>query len=232
MARINLKDAYAKSFRKEIQRAYNFLVTFYTNDKEKVDEFEIDLHDTSIVRKIDSEYVKSITLPQYKFDVEVQEMGSFLRSTPKLESSSLPLRLRMELIEDDKHTIGYFVQYLQNKIINEFGIYRGDYYNAERTKLQILVEIFKPNGTKVVDYKYYNCFLLDATEPTFDYNSNEAISYTLNLACDFYSTRYYERGPDIPKPVKSPVQRGPFGPPGFNGSSPNGQVTIGDITIE
>jgi len=215
MARINLKDAYGKSFRKEIQRSYNFLVTFLNMDDHLVDEFEIDAHGTRIVRKLESHHVKSIVLPQYKFDVESQDMGTYIRSTPVLELKQ-PLQLRMELVEDDRHTVGYFIQYLQNKIVNEYGIYRGDFYNSERTKLKILVEIFRADGTRVVDYNYYNCFFLDATDPTYDYGGNEAITHSLTLATEFYSTKYYERGPDIPKPVKSP----------------NGQVTIGDITIE
>ena len=198
MANIDISQAYRKSFKHEIQRSYNFLVTFLFNGKpddprKLVDEFEIENHNTGIRRKIEPHHVLSVTLPQFTFSRQVLKMGSFVKKTPVIDEGSLDLRIRMQMIEDERHTIGYFVQYLQNKNLNEYGVYRGNNLNDKYKEMDILVQIYKNDGEPVADYHYYDCFLLDATEPTYSYDSNEAIKYDLNFAADYYGVRYFDR---------------------------------------
>lgn len=195
MANVKLGSSY-KNFMstKGIQRAYNFVVNFH-NLSGGIDKFKISHHKDILTEKtLRASHIKNVTVPTYQFKSEGQDFGPFLRAVPVLDRQ--PLNITIEMEEDDQHTIGYFIQYLQNEMMNEFGVYRPVYYDASRLKLKIVIEIFRADGTKVVDYSYYNCFLQTVSESTYDYTANTAVSNTLTFISDFYSTKYYDNEPE------------------------------------
>jgi len=200
MAKIKLGNSYSNFLRKkEIQRAYNFVVDFH-NLNGGIDTFKIPDHNAKdnhidIHRTLMKSHVKNVVLPQYQFESEGQELGPTVRTFPKL--SRKPLDLKIEMVEDDEHTIGYFIQYLQNSIMNEFGVYRPVYYSKGRKSLKIVVTIFKVDGEKVAEYSYYNCYLQTVSEATYDYSSNEAITHNISFNTDYYSVKYYRSDPTL-----------------------------------
>ena len=200
MAKVDLGSSYSNFLKsKEIQRAYNFVVDFH-NLNGGIDKFHIPDHEKA-PHRIDKHrtllksHVKNIVLPQYQFESEGQELGPSVRSFPKFTKK--PLDLKIEMVEDDEHTIGYFIQYLQNSIMNEYGVYRPAEFNFSKERLKIVTTIFGMNGDKVAEYSYYNCYLQSVSEATYDYASNDAITHNISFNTDYYSVTYFEKDREL-----------------------------------
>lgn len=211
MARININDTYGKAFKMEIQRSFNFLVDFNFPQDSGTNVMRIKTGDNKfsnfvlIERKIERHHVKNVTLPEYNFAQENQSVGIFKRSTP-IYNQDKSLDLKLEMVEDDRHTIGFMIQYLQSLIIDEFGVYKATYYNNNAsakkiaedkgnkpTSLEVRVSILSNTGDMIAKYTYYNCYFQSASESTYDYGENGLITRTITLGTDYYSVEYFDK---------------------------------------
>jgi len=198
MARIqdNLKRFYIDRNAKTIQRAYQFDVDFlvHTNQMQSYTRYRIDnnpfLKQFLEWGAIPDHMVKNVILPQHNFKKEIQKVGIFPRTFPVFDDDGLELRIELE--EDENHTVGYFIQFLRELIMDQNGIYT----NPEKAKvLQIDVNIHKNSGNAVnpalsnmvATYTFENCYFLNATEPNYSYSANEAVSQVITFGCDNYS---------------------------------------------
>ena len=198
MAYIDTDGAYNYALKnKTIQRAYNFLVTF----ENLRNQFGISPDGTFSIpggpeRTLLATHIKNVSIPTYSYKQEIQQLGQFVRSTPVLNTSE-SLLLKMELIEDDKQTITYFIHYLQSLIIDSYGFYNKLFSNADTSKNpKIKIEVIRSDGMVAAEYNYYNCYFLDSSEVTYDYTSNTEISYTLTMAFDAYSVNIFDNRDD------------------------------------
>jgi hypothetical protein len=175
---------------KEIQRAYNFQVTFENLEAPGNSfSFANTGFEYVIQRTIEPYHIKNINLPTFSFRQESQQMGAFTRSAAVLDiKDSLTLKLEME--EDGIHTIGLFVQWLTLNQVDEHGLHKPSGWPVGKGAI-IKVEIFDYSGRPVITYKYYDCQFLDATEITYDTASNDAIKCTLTFLADNFSYKPY-----------------------------------------
>jgi hypothetical protein len=210
MSKIKVGNSFGNFFQKDIQRAYQFVVDFRGLNGGAIDQFRLDFHtkgkhDIEITRTLQKSHVKNVVLPQYQFESQGLDMGPYVKSFPILQR--VPLDLKIEMVEDEEHTIGFFIQYLQNQVMNEYGVYRPIKSNKPKEKLQIAVTIFGYDGEEIATYTYYNCYIQSASEATYDYTSNEAISHNISFKTDYYGVRYY------PKPRNPQAGRTSFDSP-------------------
>lgn len=188
MASINLSNSFGNFFKKDIQRAYQFVVDFGGLNV-GIDKFKLDFHTIQIERTLTDSHVKNVVLPQYQFESQGLDMGPYVKSFAVLQR--VPLDLKIEMVEDEEHTIGFFIQYLQNKVMDEYGVYRPLRTHERTKKLQIAVTLVGYDGEKIATYTYYNCYIQSASEATYDYTSNDAITHNISFKTDYYGVRYY-----------------------------------------
>lgn len=217
MAKIDLGNSFGNFFLKDIQRAYQFVVDFRGLNGGGIDEFRLDFHtkgkhNIEIARTLKKSHVKNVVLPQYQFESQGLDMGPYVKSFPVLQR--VPLDLKIEMVEDEEHTIGFFIQYLQNQVMNEYGVYRptnllptDEKLPTAKEKLQIAVTIVGYDGEKIATYTYYNCYIQSASEATYDYTSNDAITHNISFKTDYYGVKYY------PKPRNPQAGRTSFDSP-------------------
>lgn len=172
---------------KSIQRSYSFAVDFNLKNATATD------NDNNLEAifggsyKIEPYHIKNVVLPQNSFKKEIQKIGIFPKTFPVFESDGL--ELRMDLEEDAKHQIATFILYLQKRIVSERGIYQ---YPSKSAIPSIVVYVNDFQNNVVASYKFVDCYFLNATEPTYSYESNEAIAYSLIFGCDYYELTLYD----------------------------------------
>ena len=154
------------------------------------DNFKLDFHDIGIVRTLTDSHVKNVVLPQYQFESQGLDMGPYVKSFAILQRT--PLDLKIEMVEDEEHTIGFFIQYLQNRIMNEYGVYRPIKTNDRPNSLTIAITLVGYDGKKIATYTYYNCYIQSASEATYDYTSNDAITHNISFKTDYYGVKYLQ----------------------------------------
>lgn len=162
---------------KSIQRSYNFYVTIINDDSGRSY-----LPEGKPMPVIEDYHVVNITLPQWAFKKEIQYYGPYARTFPVLEHEGFELKLTFE--EDDKGTIAKFIDWMQKRIIINDG--SGRYVPPARNRIEsIVVRSVEFNGITNVRWFFSNCYFLRASEPTFDYGTNETIKYEIAFGCDF-----------------------------------------------
>lgn len=175
---------------KSIQKSWRFLVTFYDAPGAYKNPLYPDLENKykAMLREIGPQptikqwHVKNITLPQYKFHAEAQKYGPLTKTFPIMDTE--PLRVNVTMDEDEQGTIAYFINWMQRRIIdkNNGGVHRAQTLNRIS---DLIVETEDDTGIPIQIYWFKNIFLSEVSETTFDYSSNENITYTLGFAADW-----------------------------------------------
>ncbi len=168
---------------KSIQRSYNFLVTI--NNDESGFSY---LPNGEQMPKIESHHVLNVSVPQYGFKKEIQYHGPYPMSFPVLEHEGFEIKITFE--EDNKGTISNLVNWLQRRIIYNDG--SGRYVPPRRNRIQsIFIQVVDTvlNSGEVINeilrYEFTNCYFLRASEPNYDYGTNESIKYEIVFGSDF-----------------------------------------------
>jgi len=175
---------------KSIQKPWRFLVSFYDAPGAYVDpqnpelakKYRAMLNEIGPQPSIKQWHVKNITIPQYKFHAEAQKYGPLTKSFPVMDTE--PLRVNVTMDEDEQGTIAYFINWMQRRIIdkNNGGVHRSQKLNRIT---DLIIETEDDSGVPIQIYWFKNIFLTEVSETTFDYSSNENISYTLGFAVDW-----------------------------------------------
>jgi len=161
---------------KTIQRTYDFFVTFDNI-------FNGDGFDP--MPKIEDWHVRNITIPNYDFTKEVEKYGVLPRSYPKLSFDGFEVRIELE--EDEKGTIAYFINWCQKRILNEKGLYTA----PSKNRIAVITAKIKDNeGRPVVNYRFFDAYFLKADDVQYDYSTNDAIRYILTFGVDYYEMEF------------------------------------------
>lgn len=161
---------------KEIQRSYNFLVRFSDSPISKklfpgLSDEEMDMN------------AISVELPGgYSFKKEYFNIGPFMKSFPVLDHNGFEFTISFE--EDNKGSIKNMIQILQSMIIDSEGYYR-KFSNAVIPSLPI--SVIKPNGMRVYEMVFENCYFMKASTPTFSFVNNEKVTFDITFNADHYS---------------------------------------------
>lgn len=161
---------------KEIQRSYNFLVRFSDSLISKklfpgLSDEEMDMN------------AISVELPGgYSFKKEYFNIGPFMKSFPVLDHNGFEFTISFE--EDNKGSIKNMIQVLQSMIIDKNGYYR-EFSRAIIPSLPI--SVIKPNGMRVYEVVFENCYFMKASTPTFSFANNEKVTFDITFNSDHYS---------------------------------------------
>lgn len=172
---LQLNEFYGEE--KSIQRSYDFLVTIVNDNTNSY------LPDGEEMPEIKEWHVRNITPPSYEFKKEIQYHGPYPFSYPVLENDGFEVAITFE--EDNKGTIAKWIDWMQRRIINK----NGKYIPPATNRLTgIFCDVMKYENKKrtIINTFYYsNCYFLRASNPTYDYGTNEAIRREVTLGCDF-----------------------------------------------
>lgn len=162
---------------KEIQRSYNFLVRF----SEISDSVKKKLFPTLTKEDMDVNAI-SVELPGgYSFKKEYYNIGPYMKSFPVLEHNGFEFTISFE--EDNKGSIKHLIQKLQSMIVNENGYYE-NFLNSVIPELR--VSVIKPNGMRVYEIVFENCYFMKASAPTFSFATNDKIVFDITFNSDHY----------------------------------------------
>jgi hypothetical protein len=159
---------------KTIQQAWKFLVSFddYTPAGSKNQE------KPPIVEEY---HVRAVTIPNYRFRKEVMDYNNLGKTFPIFDSKA-GLDLRIEFDEDAAGRCARLVRYLQRRIMNQDGTYRA----PNEAKLnRIRVDIISNSGDVTTRYWFHGCYLLEAEDYIFSYDSSENIKFVVTFAVDY-----------------------------------------------
>jgi hypothetical protein len=178
---------------KTIQRAYGFVVSFSIPRTNRTEEITRKYSSLSRFNElgdrfpINGYHVKNAVLPKNSYKREIQKWGTLSRTFPVYETDGLELRLEME--EDSYSNISLFVEFLQKLIIDEYGFYQ----HPSTNRFNILLDVVDVNHNKIITYKYKESYFLNSTEATFDYSTNEPLSYTITFGTDLYEIQVHDK---------------------------------------
>lgn len=169
------ESAYGKS----IQRSWQFYGLFIYNPFQGV----------TVGRQIEmppvlqSFHILDVTIPTYEFEKVVMMYGQVPRSFPVLKFEGFTFSVNLE--EDEKGNVEYFINWMQRNIIDSRG-----YYNApNKVKLKaFVVEVQDKTGIPVVYYTFHDIYYLQASEASYSYTSNDSIKRSITFGCDRMST--------------------------------------------
>jgi len=167
------------AFGKSIQRNWQFYGLFIYNP----------LQGVAVGRQIEMPpviqpfHILDVTIPTYKFERVNMMYGQVPRSFPVIKFEGFEFTVNLE--EDEKGTVEYFINWNQRNIIDDKG-----YYNApDLVKIPAFVlEVQDKMGIPVVYYTFHDIYFLQASEPTYSYTSNESIKRSITFGCDRMST--------------------------------------------
>jgi len=165
---------------KTIQRSYNYVVVFELSDLGYLGIGTTNLYKGSY-------YATSIEIPNYEFKDEEYRIGSFVKTFPVLEHHGFAFTIKFE--EDDQGTIQFLIDVLTKRNIGSNGYYHS-YKNAVLN--QIVVDVLKPDGTRIYRRTFFNCYFLKSSTPTYSYNTSEKIEYDITFKADHFQTDYEE----------------------------------------
>lgn len=153
---------------KTIQRSYDFLVMF--DEESWFDNLGFSTF-----------HATSITIPDYQFEREKYEIGPFVKTFPVLNHEGMTFDMTLE--EDDSGRVKNLIHCLVRNNIKSSG-----YYNTFSNTIidNIVVDVYRPDGTNIYKLQYKNCYFLDSSTPTYSFNTNEKIEYTLKFNCSHY----------------------------------------------
>lgn len=162
---------------KSIQRSYNFFVTII-NDNSRNSY----LPDGEKMPEIKNYHVLNVDVPNYGFKKEIQYYGPYARTFPVLEHEGFELKITFE--EDSKGTISKFINWLQRRIIVADGT--GHYMFPSKNRLSsIYIQPVDSAGNEMFGYEFIKCYFLRASDPIYDYGTNESIKYEIVFGSDF-----------------------------------------------
>ncbi len=163
---------------KSIQRSYTFEVDII-NDNSPGRNF---LPDGESMPEIKNFHVLNVVIPQWSFKREIQYHGPFPRSFAVLDHDGFELKISFE--EDDVGTIAKLIDWMQRRIFMRDG--SGRYVPPGKNKIAlIVVKVLDAAKNVVYIFKFPDCYFLKASEPTFDYATNESIKYEIVFGTDF-----------------------------------------------
>ena len=173
-----------KSFfnHKTIQPNFRFEVTFIP------DVWNVDmLKRIGPMPVINDWHVLSVSIPSFDFIKEIQKYGPFVRSFPVLEYDGLEFKIDFE--EDSYGTIGYFLNYLQRRIVDR----RGYYTPPAKVKLPaVVVTTYDSKNLPVGVFTFYQVNYLQTSEVEYRQDSNESVKYSVVFNSD-YMTAHFPR---------------------------------------
>lgn len=167
---------------KSIQKCYRFNVSFFPPAAMKSSPYIYKrMGPMPLIRAF---HVKNISIPQYTYKKETQFYGPAPRSFPILEHDGFEVKIEFE--EDDRGTIGNFINWLQRLAINQdFGTYTPPDY----VKLDMIGVITENDvGVPIACYTLHNPFYLNATGPDLDYADNASIKYSITFNVDIINS--------------------------------------------
>lgn len=178
---------------KTIQRAYNFMVMFDESWTSTVllgpelgnESLAITAEATdygmATWQDMSSYHAVSVDIPDYQFQKEQFKVGPFVNTFPVLNHEGFNFSIKME--EDFQGRVKSLIMGLTSNIIDRDGYY----HPFTRSVIpNINVDIFQQDGTNVWKIRFLNCYFLKAEGGTYDYSSNDKITYTLEFNCDHY----------------------------------------------
>ena len=187
--RFPLRDFLKKD---SIQRSYQFLVDFNMSSVDGTDVLDVGRNSllyifgsTGNSLPIKEYHIQNVVLPQYNFKKETQKFGIFNRSMPIYDNEGVELKI--DLKEDEDHTISKFITYLQKRIINEDGTYNPPIKSLINS---IEVTVLDNAGNKSAIYRFKECFFTNATEPNYAYENNAYINYVVTFTANYYTVEY------------------------------------------
>lgn len=155
--------------RKDIQRAYNFLVYFEYSDS-------IFNH-----AEVQSYHAVSVELPNYAFKKEDKQIGPFVKSFPVLDHNGFEFTIRFE--EDSNGTVEKLIRLLVNRNIDTEGFNRP----YEDTVIKdIVVSVYQANGDNVRKVYFKNCYYLKASTANYSYEEGKQIFYDITFNADHF----------------------------------------------
>jgi len=196
---------------KTIQRPYNFFVTVINDDRKMLireagatrDTLETSLSpkrgisDFEEMPKLKSWHVVDVTLQNYSYKKEIVKYGILPRSFPVLEFDGFEITVTFE--EDKFGTIQYFINWLQQRIIQPNGIYR----HPGTNKIDALkVEIKENEPTEatgeyktVVAYTFPDIYFLRGEQQgPLNYGSSDSIKYAITFGADSFEQEFKNFG--------------------------------------
>ncbi len=173
------------AFGKSIQPAYKFVASFLENPFKPVTN-----RDIGPMPVIMPWHITSVTIPNYQFKMDKVMYGVVPKVFPLLDFEEA-LKLKVTFEEDELGTIAYFINWMQRNIIDRDGYYRA----PQETKIgHFVVEVQDRNGFPVLYYVFKNIVFHDASDPTFDYTSNEVIKYDITFVSEILETWFVKYG--------------------------------------
>jgi hypothetical protein len=195
MAKLNEKSKWISNYfgnGRTIQRAYNFIINIpgSSNDSGDLQRRLEELNVAAGFPGFPGTYIrefhaKRVIIEQYNFKREIQQMGVFPKTIPVLDHKGFELEIEFE--EDAHGTIGYFVQWLQKRIVDEHGFYTNP---SDMYIDPIEVKITDETTDLIATYSFKQCYFLKTSKPEYNYKNNQAISYAITFGSDYYEVKY------------------------------------------
>lgn len=175
------------AFGKSVQPAYRFVASFLQNPFKSKNSNTKDIGPMPVIMPW---HVKSVNVPNYKFQINTIMYGSVPRlfSTLNMEGG---LVFNVTFEEDELGTIAFFINWLQRHIIDREG-----YYNAPNDSRigHFIIEVQDKNGIPVMYYVFRNIVFQDASDPTFEYGSNEVIRFDIRFSAEIIESWFVKYG--------------------------------------
>jgi len=168
---------------KSIQTNFRFNVTFIDNPS------NIDLiKRIGPMPLLENWHILGVSIPQCDFKKEVQMYGPVPRSFPYIEFDGMEFKIEFE--EDSYGTIGYFVTYLQRRVVDK----RGYYTPPGKVKIpRVIVVTEDHNGFPVGVFTFHQCYFLQAQEIEYRQDGNESVKYSVVFNSDFMTAHFPQR---------------------------------------
>lgn len=157
--------------RKEIQRAYNFLVYFNMSD-------EIFWKEGPALASF---HAVSIEIPSYTFDKDWLDAGPIKKAFPLLKHDGFEFTIKME--EDKVASVNKLIRRLTSRNVDSEGFNRP---YKETVLSEIVASVYTQDAWNVYKIFFKNCFFLRAQTANYDFYSGEKITYDITFNADHY----------------------------------------------
>ena len=174
---------------KSILPNFRFYVTIFDNPYSVLKYKEL-YSRIGIMPTIKHWHVLNISIPQLDVKKETQMYGPLPKSFPYIDFDGHELKMQLE--EDSLGTIGYFINWLQKRIVDKNGLYTP----PDQVKLdRVIVEVEDMNQIPVVVYTFHKCYFLNASDVTLDYSTSDSIKYDLVMNADWMDAQFIKMAP-------------------------------------
>ena len=131
--------------------------------------------------KIEPHHIVNISSPTWEFKRENSGWSSF----PSFDFQGFELALMME--EDQKGTIGKFVNWCQRRIVDDAGYHFPPFLNRFSS---IYIDVFDDQDNPIYRHEYKNAYFLRASVISYDYTSTMAQKISITFGSEFYQMHY------------------------------------------